>query len=72
MSSVRAGDIIGLVRDQSNLAPIAGDQVLDCFDACPGVDDAVFGDCGEAIPATSVWGLLVVVLLLLTIGIRRG
>ena len=47
------------------------DQVLDCVDNCPGVDDAVFGDCTEAIPATSEWGLIVLARLLMTIAKLR-
>ena len=42
-----------------------GDDVPDCDDLCPGVDDAVFGDCTGTIPTVSVWGLLVLALLLL-------
>ncbi|MCH8150304.1 MAG: hypothetical protein IH987_20390, partial [Planctomycetes bacterium] len=42
-----------------------GDGVLNCNDLCPGVDDAVFGDCTTMIPTVSVWGLVILALLLL-------
>ena len=42
-----------------------GDGVLNCNDLCPGADDAVFGDCTGTIPTVSVWGLLILALLLL-------
>ncbi len=46
-----------------------GDGVPDCIDLCPGVDDAVFApECEGAIPTTSVWGLIVLALLLLAGG----
>ncbi|MCH8243924.1 MAG: hypothetical protein IH897_15120, partial [Planctomycetes bacterium] len=41
------------------------DGVPDCEDICPGADDAVFGDCTGKIPTVSVWGLLILALLLL-------
>ncbi|MCO6436715.1 MAG: hypothetical protein J5J06_06470 [Phycisphaerae bacterium] len=42
-----------------------GDDVADCIDRCPGVNDARLGaDCSGAIPAVSMWGM---VILLLTI-----
>lgn len=44
------------------------DGVPDCIDQCPGADDAAFGNCAEAIPTVSVWGLVVLTLLLLTAG----
>jgi len=43
------------------------DSVPDCVDRCPGGDDAVFGDCGNAIPTVSQWGLVILTLLLLTL-----
>ena len=44
-----------------------GDGVADCDDDCPGVDDAIFAPCDpNAIPAVSLWGLVVLALLLLT------
>jgi len=47
-----------------------GDGVPDCDDQCPGVDDAVFApECDGAIPTTSLWGLIVLTLLLL-VGIK--
>ena len=45
-----------------------GDGVLNCNDLCPGVDDAVFGDCTGTIPTVSVWGLMILALLLLVGG----
>lgn len=46
-----------------------GDGVANCHDVCAGVDDAVFApDCDGAIPTLSVWGLLVMALLLLVGG----
>ena len=42
------------------------DTILDCFDECPGVDDAVFAPgCVAAIPTASHWGLAVIALCLL-------
>ncbi|MCH8146899.1 MAG: hypothetical protein IH987_02765 [Planctomycetes bacterium] len=41
------------------------DGVPDCEDLCPGADDAVFGDCTGTIPTVSVWGLMILTLLLL-------
>lgn len=57
----------------NDLAPGArddddGDGVLNCNDVCLGADDAVFGDCGGAIPTTGTWGLIVLSLLLLASG----
>ena len=55
-----------------------GDGVLDCIDQCLGVDDAVFGpECVSAIPTVSAWGLVILVLLILTgaklvFVVRRG
>ena len=44
-----------------------GDGVLDCLDQCRGVDDAIFApECAVAIPAMGEWGLVILVLLLLT------
>ena len=44
-----------------------GDGVPDCLDLCPGVDDAVYApQCADAIPTVSVWGLVVLALVLLT------
>ncbi|UCE58519.1 MAG: hypothetical protein JSU63_13875 [Phycisphaerales bacterium] len=44
-----------------------GDGFLDCIDQCAGVDDGVFGpQCDAAIPTVSTWGLVVLVLLVLT------
>ncbi len=44
-----------------------GDGVADCVDLCPGVDDAAYGPlCAVEIPTTSKWGLVVLVLLLIT------
>ncbi len=45
-----------------------GDGVLNCNDLCPGSDDAVFGDCTGTIPTVSVWGLMILALLLLAGG----
>ena len=45
------------------------DGVPDCADACPGVDDGMFGpSCSGAIPTLSVWGMVILMLLLLTVG----
>ncbi|MCH8146898.1 MAG: thrombospondin type 3 repeat-containing protein [Planctomycetes bacterium] len=41
-----------------------GDGVLNCNDLCPGVDDVALGDCTGTIPTVSVWGLLILALLL--------
>ena len=51
------------------LVSSSGDGVLDCVDQCPGVDDAIFAPgCADAIPTVSVWGVVVMALLLLTGG----
>jgi cysteine-rich repeat protein len=48
------------------------DAVPDCIDQCPGVDDAVFAPaCVDAIPTVSIWGLLALTLLLLTVAKAR-
>lgn len=45
-----------------------GDSVADCADECPGVDDRLFAPgCQGAIPAVSVWGLIILGLLLLVL-----
>jgi len=54
-----AGGVDGLCGNDSD-----GDGVDDLCDACPGVDDAEFGDC-PSIPTVSEWGLVALVLLLL-------
>jgi len=44
-----------------------GDGVPDCHDVCPGVSDGLFAHAsGEAIPAASTWGLIVLALGLAT------
>ncbi len=43
------------------------DGILDCVDQCPGSDDAIFGDCRNAIPTVSQWGLLILTLALLVL-----
>ena len=44
-----------------------GDSVPDCIDQCKGVDDAVFAPgCLQAIPTVSVWGIVILTLLLMT------
>ncbi|MBI4717262.1 MAG: thrombospondin type 3 repeat-containing protein [Planctomycetes bacterium] len=46
-----------------------GDNVPDCNDLCPGVDDAVFAPgCVGEIPTVSQWGMLVLALMLLAAG----
>ncbi|MCH8149331.1 MAG: thrombospondin type 3 repeat-containing protein, partial [Planctomycetes bacterium] len=54
-----------------------GDGVINCNAQCNGVDDAVFApECDNRIPTVSVWGLVVLALLLLAAGkihfSRRG
>ncbi|UCE58962.1 MAG: hypothetical protein JSU63_16155 [Phycisphaerales bacterium] len=45
------------------------DGFANCFDTCSGADDAAFGPCEPAsIPTTSVWGLIVLGLVLLVMG----
>ncbi len=44
-----------------------GDGECDSDDTCRGADDAIFApECIDAIPTVSMWGLLVLTLLLLT------
>lgn len=46
-----------------------GDGVPDCLDLCPGADDGLFApQCTGAIPATSSWGILILVLALAVAG----
>ncbi|MCH8148155.1 MAG: S8 family serine peptidase, partial [Planctomycetes bacterium] len=45
-----------------------GDGVMNCIDKCPGVDDVVYApECQKAIPALSVWGLIVLAVTLLVL-----
>jgi hypothetical protein len=45
-----------------------GDSVPDCIDECPGMDDAVFAPgCGDVIPTTSHWGMVILGLFLLVV-----
>lgn len=49
-----------------DIADSDGDGVPDCVDQCPGADDAIYvPECIDAIPTVSVWGLVVMTLLLL-------
>ena len=42
-----------------------GDGVCNSDDICPGLDDAVYGpECAAAIPAVSMWGVIILALLL--------
>ena len=50
---------------QDGAADSDDDGVPDCEHLCHGADDAVLGDCTGAIPTVSVWGLLILALLLL-------
>ena len=49
-----------------------GDTVPDCADRCPGLSDTIdfdengVPDCAENIPTVSAWGMVVLMLLLLT------
>ena len=53
------------------------DTIPDCIDLCPGLDDTVddngdgVPDCAEQIPTMSVWGLIILALLVLVIGKLR-
>jgi len=50
----------------SDILDADGDGVPDCVDQCPGVDDADFApECVGAIPTVSMWGLIVLALVLL-------
>jgi len=51
--------------DVDDTADSDADGVPDCADLCPGVDDTVFGDCTTTIPTVSMWGVLILALLLL-------
>ena len=67
----RCDPAVGATGD--DLAPGAlddddGDNVLNCNDLCDGVDDGLFAPgCADAIPAVSVWGLVILALLLLAV-----
>ena len=55
---------VGVLGEDSD-----GDGAADFVDLCPDVDDAIFGpECAGKIPTVSAWGVVILVLLLLTGG----
>ncbi len=69
----------GCGQIEDNIGDSDGDSVADCVDQCPGANDTIdlnennTPDCAEAVPTVSMWGLVVLTLLLLTFAkLRRS